>query len=91
MTQGAGLAGHAAAGHGGNDIHLAGVAGQLQGLTDDHLQGIQAEVIVDVTAVDGNGAGAVREQMDAGHGGLPAAGAIQVRLLRLIHSLNPPY
>ena len=91
MAQGAGLAGDAAAGDGGNDVHLAGVAGGLQGLTDDHLQGIQAEVIVDVTAVDDDGAGAVGEQVDAGDRGLSAAGAVQIGLLRLIHSLAPPY
>ena len=62
-----------------------------QGLTDDHLQGLQAKVLVNVTAIDGDGAGAVGEQMDAGHRGLTAAGAIQIRLLRLIHSLTPPY
>ena len=54
MTQSAGLAGNAAAGNGGNDVHLAGVAGQIQGLTDHHLQGVQAEVIIDVPAVDGD-------------------------------------
>ena len=91
MTQSAGLTGHAAAGDGSHDVHLAGVAGSLQGLTDDHLQGLQAKVLVNVTAIDGDGAGAVGEQMDAGHRGLTAAGAIQIRLLRLIHSLTPPY
>ena len=34
------------------------VSVQVQGLTDDQLQGLQAEIIVDVTAVDGDGAGA---------------------------------
>ena len=91
VPQGAGLAGHAAAGDGSHNVHLAGVAGSLQGLTDDHLQGLQAEILVDVTAVDGDRAGAVGEQMHTGHGGLAAAGAIQIRLLRLIHSLTPPY
>ena len=60
------------------------------GLTDQELQGLQAEVIVDVPAVDGDSAGAVGEEMHAGHGGLPAAGAIQIRLLALIHSFVPP-
>ena len=35
VAQGAGLAGHAAAGNGGYDVHLTGVAGGLQGLGDD--------------------------------------------------------
>ena len=37
-----------------------------------------------VTAVDGDGTSAVGEQMHPGHGGLPAAGAVMVRLLALI-------
>ena len=86
MTQGAGLAGNAAAFHGGNDVHLTQGIGGIQGLADHHLQGLQAEVIVDVAAVDGDGAGAVGEQMHAGHGGLAAAGTVQIRLLALIHS-----
>ena len=90
VADGAGLAGDAAAGDGGDDVHLAQLLGGDQGLADQQLQGLQTEVIVDVTAVDGDGAGAVLEQMDAGHGGLPAAGAIEIRLLALIHDLNPP-
>ena len=91
MAQGASLAGDAAAGDGGDDVHLADVVGSLQGLTDDHLQGLQTEVLVNVAAVDGDGASPVGEQMDAGDRRLSAAGAIQIRFLRLIHSLAPPY
>ncbi len=90
MADGAGLAGHAAAGDGGNDVHLAQGVGSGQGLANQQLQGLQAEVIVDVAAVDGDRAGAVGEQMHPGHGGLAAAGAIQIRLLALIHSFVPP-
>ena len=61
VTQSAGLAGNAAALHGSNDVHLAQGIGGVQGLTDHHLQGLQTEVIVDVAAVDGDGAGAVGE------------------------------
>ena len=64
VTQGAGLAGHAAAGDGGHNVHLAGVAGGVQGLTDHHLQGVQTEILIDAPAVDGDGAGAVGEQME---------------------------
>ena len=39
-------------------------AHEFLGLTDDELQGLQTEVIVDITAVDGDGTGAVGEQMD---------------------------
>ena len=90
VPDGAGLTGDAAAGDGGGDVHLAQQVGGDQGLTDDELQGIQTKVVVDVTAVDGDGAGAVGEEMHPGHGGLPAAGAIQVRLLALIHIPLPP-
>ena len=91
VTQSAGLTGNAAAFDGGNDVDLAELLGGDQGLTDDHLQGLETKVIVDVTAVDGDGAGAVLEQMHAGDGGLSAAGAVEIRLLRLIHSSYPPY
>ena len=90
MAQGAGLAGNAAAGDSGHDIHFAGVSGRLQGLADDHLQGLQAKIIVDVPAVDGDASGSAGEQVDAGDGGLPAAGTVQIGLFRLIHTL-PPY
>ena len=56
VADGAGLAGHAAAGDGGNDVHLAQQVGGVQGLTNDQLQGLQTKVIVDVTAVDGDAA-----------------------------------
>ena len=88
VADGAGLAGDAAAGDGGHDVHLAQVLGGDQGLADDELQGLQAEVVVDVTAVDADGAGAVGEEVDAGHGGLPAASTVVVRLLALIHLRN---
>ena len=54
VAQGAGLAGHAAALDGGNDVHLAQGIGGVQGLTDDHLQSLQTEVLVDAAAVDGD-------------------------------------
>ena len=91
MAQGAGLAGHAAALDGGNDVHLAQGIGGVQGLTDDHLQSLQTKVLVDAAAVDGDGAGAVLKQVHTGDGGLAAASAVLVGILRLIHSLFPPY
>ena len=84
MADGAGLAGDPAAGDGGGDIHLAQQIRGVQGLADNELQGLQTEVVVDVTAVDGDGTSAVGEQMHPGHGGLPAAGAVMVRLLALM-------
>ena len=91
MTQSTGLTGHAAALNGGNDVHLTQGSGGVQGLTNDHLQGLQTEVIVDVTTVDGDGAGAVFEQVHTGHGGLATASTVLIGILGLIHSSFPPY
>ena len=52
---------------------------------------IQTEVLIDVAAVDGDGAGAVLKQVHTGNGGLAAASAVLVGVLGLIHSLFPPY
>ena len=90
VADGAGLAGHAAAGDGGDDVHLAQGVGSGQGLANQQLQGLQAEVLGDVAAVDGDRAGAGGEEMHPGHGGLAAAGAIQIRRLARIHSFVPP-
>ena len=89
MTQCASLAGDAAAGDGSDDVNLLDHLGQDQGLTGDELQGIQAEIIVDVAAVDGDLAGAAFVQTNASDGGLAAASAIQVRLLALIPDSFP--
>ena len=92
VADGAGLAGHAAAGDGGDDVHLAEGVGGDQRLTDDQLQGLETEVVVDVTAVDGDGAGPAGEEVHARHGALPAAGAVHISLLALIgsHYTLPP-
>ena len=55
VADGAGLTGYAAAGDGDNDVNLAQQIGGDQGLTDDQLQGVQTEILVDVTAVDDDG------------------------------------
>ena len=60
VTDGAGLAGNAAALNGGNDIAGAEKAGGLHGLTDEKLKSLKTKVIVDVSVVDGDGAGAVQ-------------------------------
>ena len=57
MTDGACLTGHTAALDGADDVDLAHQLSGDQGLTDDQLQGLQTEVIVDVTTVDDDGAG----------------------------------
>ena len=90
VAQSAGLAADAAALDSGDHVHLTLAGGGHQGLTDDHLQGVEAEILLDVPAVDGDGAGAVGENVDAGDRGLSAAGAVQIGLLRLIHVPLPP-
>jgi len=72
MAQSAGLTGHTAALDGGDDINLTEGLGRGEGLTDDHLEGLETEILVDVAAVDGDGAGAVLKEMHAGNGGLSA-------------------
>ena len=59
MTDSASLAGHAAASDSDNQVNLANQVGSDQGLTNQQLQGVQAEVFVDIAAVDDDGAGAV--------------------------------
>ena len=59
VTDSAGLAGNAAASDGANDIKLAQGIGKGHGLTNDQLQSFEAEVLIDVTAIDGEGTGAV--------------------------------
>ena len=59
MTNGAGLTGDAAAGDRAVDVDLVGDSDGVQGLTNDQLQGLETEVIVDVTAVDRDDAAAV--------------------------------
>ena len=90
MTDGAGLAGDAAAFDGADEVDLAEHVGGGQRLTDDHLQRVEAEVIVDVTTVDGDGAGAALIQANAGDGGFATAGAVLILSLALVHSLLPP-
>ena len=70
MTDSAGLAGNAAACDGDNNVNLAQHISGDQGLTDDQLQGLQTEVVVDLTAIDDDGAGAVLVNANTGNGGL---------------------
>ena len=91
VTQSAGLTGHAAALDSGIDVNFSHGVGGDQGLTNDELQGLETEVIVDIAAVDGDAAGAALEQMNARDGGLATARAVEIRLLGLIHSSVPPY
>ena len=79
MTDRAGLAGDTAACNVGDDVELTGGTGNAEGLVHDELQGLETEVLIDGTAVDGDLAGA-GVNADAGDGLLSAAGAVEVGL-----------
>ncbi len=59
VADSASLAGSTAADNVNHDVELAIGVGQSQRAADHQLQGFQAEVIVDITIVDGNLAGAI--------------------------------
>ena len=84
VADGAGLAGNAAAGDGADDVEPAQGVGEIQGLADQKLQGLQAEVIIDVPVVNGDLAGA-GVKTDTGDAALSAAGAVVVGL-GLVHN-----
>ena len=90
VTDSAGLTGNAAASDGDNNVNLANQIGSNQGLTNDQLQGLQTEVIVDVAAVDDDRTGAVLVNTNTGNGGLTTAGAVKILLLALVHVKLPP-
>ena len=66
VTDSAGLAGNAAACNLCFNINLAQGTGGNQGLTNDELKGFKAEVIVNVSAIDGDHAGTVGNEVNAG-------------------------
>ena len=89
MTDRAGLTADTAADDGALDVKLAHRIGRRKGLTDNHLQGVETEIVFDIAVVDRDLAGAAGIQTDAGNTGLSAAGAIEIRLLTLIHRDTP--
>ena len=78
------LAGDTATGNVGDDVKLAGSAGYAEGLVNDELQGLETEVLIDGTAVDGDLAGA-GVNTDTSDGLLSAAGAVEVGLCTGVH------
>jgi len=88
VTDSAGLAGNAAAGHPADDIKLAIGIGKGQRLTYNVLQRIQAEIIVDIPIIDGDLAGPLI-QADSGDGAFPPSRAVKIGC-SLVHSLRPP-
>src|SRR3954464_6598479 len=75
VTDRAGLAGDAAAGHRHRDVELVRELHELERLTDDHATGLATEEFIERTLVDGDLAGTGLEE-DARRGGLAAAGAV---------------
>src|SRR5699024_577878 len=74
VTDCASLAGEATANDGALDVELIGGVRCLQRLTNDQLQGIEAEVIVDGAVVDLDLTGTAREQTNSCNRGLSSAG-----------------
>ena len=73
------LAGDSAAADAANDVKLIGGAGKSERLTDDELESLKAEIIVYISAIDGDLAGA-GINADSGNGALSAAGAVEIRI-----------
>ena len=61
MTDCTSLAGEAAAGYSANDVKLLSGLSSFQRLTNDQLQGVQTEVVVEGTIVDGDFTSTARE------------------------------
>jgi len=86
VADGAGLAGETAALDASDNVDLLGSAGELEGLTDDDLQGLKTEVVVNVSVVDGDLAGA-GIKADTGNGRFSTAGAVII--VAFVHSYVP--
>ena len=74
VTNRARLSGHAAAVHVDDDVELVGRGHSLEGLIDDKTHGVEGEVVLEGTLVDGDVAFA-GHKTDTGDGGLSPAGA----------------
>ena len=88
VADSASLAGNTAARNADDDIVLALQAQQDQRRTDDQLQGLQTEVVVDITIVDGDLAGA-GVNANAGNGILTTTSAVEIRF-GFVHVRLPP-
>ena len=88
MADGACLSGHAAACNAANYVKLLVGLGQRKRLTNDELEGLKTEIIVDVAVVDGDFAGALIQSY-AGNRAFSSACAVEIRCL-IVHSVMPP-
>lgn len=78
VADGTGLTGNAAARDGTHDVELAEGVCKVERLADDQFEGLEAEVIVDITTVDGDRTGTGIEP-HAGNGLFPPAGTVKIR------------
>ena len=85
VTDCAGLTGNAAACNGADDVNGTQSLGSNQRLTNDQLQGVQTEILVNVTAIDGDGTSAALIQANTSNGGLTSAGAVLILSFALVH------
>ena len=90
MTNCACLTGKAAALNGSDDIELALSSGYAEGLIDDELKGLEAEIFVKRLAVNGDNTGAGYDTY-ASYGLLSSAGTVEVRFCTLIHCVLSPF
>ena len=88
VTDRARLTGHAAAGDVADNVKAIGKTCQLEGLTDDNLECVKTEVIVDLSVVDDNLACSLVKS-DSGNGALSSACAIEKRCF-IVRILYPP-
>ncbi len=89
VTDGTSLAGDTAADYIANDIKLAHIAGEFQGLTNDELEGIKTEIVIDISLIDGDHAG-TGINTNTGDGFLSSAGAVEIRFCTsVIHGFLP--
>ena len=89
MADSACLTGNAAACNSSNDVKLLDGVCEGQGLTNDQLEGLQTEIVVDGTAVDCDRAASGIYSYSCNRV-LSSAGAILIRL-RIVHCSYPPY
>ena len=78
------LSGITAAANEGDDVELAFGIGNSEGLVNDELESIEAEIVVDVTAVDGYNTGAGNDA-NASNRAFSSACAVEIGLSACIH------
>ena len=83
MTDRARLTGHAAAADTADNVELLAGLGEDEGLTNDQLEGLKTEVIVDISVIDGDLTGTLIES-DSCNRRLSSACTVEIRCL-IVH------